>query len=90
MNKDKDPIEIEAGKLSIYVRGKPVLWEKEEISYREVVDLAYPDGQHGPQFEYDVSWKKGPRGEETGTLNENQSTKVINGMRFDVKFTDRS
>ncbi len=77
-------------KFMIYVRGRKYEVEKEKISYDEVVNLGYPDGKHGPLYEYDVTWKDGPRGEEEGVLKEGEETKVIEGMKFDVKFTDKS
>ncbi len=77
-------------KILIYVRGRRHEVEEENITFREVVDLGYPDGQHGPQYEYDVKWKDGPRGQETGILLEGKSVKVIENMRFDVNFTDKS
>ena len=77
-------------KILIYVRGRRHEVEKEYITFREVVDLGYPDGKHGPQYEYDVKWKDGPRGQETGILLEGKSVKVIENMRFDVNFTDKS
>lgn len=77
-------------KIMIYVRGRKYEVEKEIISYDEVVNLGYPDGKHGPLYEYDVTWKDGPRGEEEGVLKEGKETKVIEGMKFDVKFTDKS
>ena len=77
-------------KIMIYVRGRKYEVEKEIISYDEVVNLGYPDGTHGPLYEYDVTWKDGPRGEEEGVLKEGKETKVIEGMKFDVKFTDKS
>ena len=77
-------------KIMIYVRGRKYEVEKEKISYDEVVNLGYPDGKHGPLYEYDVTWKDGPRGEKEGVLKEGEETKVIEGMKFDVKFTDKS
>ena len=77
-------------KIMIYVRGRKYEVEKGIISYDEVVNLGYPDGKHGPLYEYDVTWKDGPRGEEEGVLKEGEETKVIEGMKFDVKFTDKS
>ena len=38
----------------IYVRGRKHLYPREKIRYREVVDLGYPNGKHGPLYEYDV------------------------------------
>ena len=74
----------------IYVRGRRHLYPNEKITYREVVDLGYPSGKHGPLYEYDVSWKDGPKEENEGTLKEDDSVRVVDGMKFDVKFTDRS
>ena len=75
---------------TIFIRGRKHTFAKEKISYREVVDLGYPDGKHGPLYEYDVSWKDGPKDEEEGILKEGDSVRIVGGMRFDVKFTDRS
>ena len=77
-------------KILIYVRGRRHEVEKEIISFNEVVNLGYPDGKHGPQYEYDVKWKDGPRGQETGVLLDGQSVKVVEEMKFDVHFTDKS
>ena len=51
---------------------------------------AIPDGKHGPLYEYDVSWKDGPKDEEEGILKEGEFVPVVDEMKFDVKFTDRS
>ena len=77
-------------KILIYVRGRRHEVEDENITFAQVVNLGYPDGKRGPLYEYDVKWKDGPRGEETGILHEGESVKVIEGMKFDVKFTDKS
>lgn len=82
MNKQKE--------TTIYVRGRKHIYTHEKITYREVVDLGYPNGKHGPLYEYDVSWKDGPKDNEEGVLKENDSVTVVDDMRFDVKFTDRS
>ena len=76
--------------ITIYVRGRRHVFAAEKITYRQVVDLGYPNGQHGPFFEYDVTWKDGPKEEEEGTLKEGDAVGVVEGMRFDVKFTDKS
>ena len=77
-------------KILIYVRGRRHEVEQETINFDQVVNLAYPVGKRGPQYEYDVKWKDGPRGQETGILREGDSVKVIEEMKFDVKFTDKS
>ena len=79
-----------AKQIHIYVRGRKHTFDKEKISYQEVVNLGYPDGKHGPLYEYDVSWKDGPKGEENGILKADDFVRVVDEMKFDVKFTDRS
>lgn len=74
---------------TIYVRGRKHAFGKEKISYREVVDLGYPNGKHGPLYEYDVTWKDGPK-EEEGILKEGDFVGIVDEMKFDVKFTDKS
>lgn len=76
--------------ILIYVRGRKHEFADEKISYRQVVDFGYPDGKHGPLYEYDVAWKDGPKDESTGILKEGDFVAVVDGMRFDVKFTDKS
>ena len=79
-----------AKQIHIYVRGRKHAFDREKIGYKEVVDLGYPDGKHGPLYEYDVSWKDGPKDQEEGILKEGEFVAVVEEMRFDVKFTDRS
>ena len=79
-----------AKQIHIYVRGRKHAFDKGKISYKEVVDLGYPEGKHGPLYEYDVSWKDGPKDQEEGILKEGEFVAVVEEMRFDVKFTDRS
>ena len=44
-----------AKQIHIYVRGRKHAFDREKIGYKEVVDLGYPDGKHGPLYEYDAS-----------------------------------
>ena len=74
----------------IYVRGRPHEFQGDKIAYSRVVDLGYPNGKRGPLYEYDVSWKDGPKETPTGILKEGDTVQAVDGMRFDVKFTDRS
>ena len=82
MNTQKDAL--------IYIRGRKYEFKAEKISYKEVVDLAYPNGKHGPDYEYDVTWKDGPKDQSEGILKEGETILVVEGMKFDVKFTDKS
>ena len=54
----------------IYVRGRKHEFDGEKIRYMQVVDLGYPNGKRGPNYEYDVTWKDGPKDTPNGSLKE--------------------
>lgn len=72
----------------IYVNTDPVPWEPPEITYEQVVRLAFPKGPHGPGVNYNVMWTK-PDGQE-GALRRGQHVAVVAEMTFDVRNTDKS
>ena len=76
--------------MIIYVRGRKHEFDGEKISFIEVVNLGYPNGKHGPVYEYDVTWKDGPKDYPNGILKEGEYVNVVENMKFDVKFTDKS
>ena len=76
--------------IEIYVRGRKHEFVGEKISFKQVVDLGYPDGKHGPNYEYDVTWKDGPKDRPNGSLKEADYVEVVKDLRFDVYFTDKS
>lgn len=65
-------------------------FEKEDISFEEVVSLAY-DGNppSGPNVGFTVMWRRG-HGNKDGVLAAGETVKVKDGMIFDVSATDRS
>ncbi len=74
----------------IVVNTRDKRWEKKEISYDEVVNLAFPNGPHEARDEYVVTYSKGPEANREGTLTKGHSVKVKCGMRFNVKHTHNS
>ena len=76
--------------ITIYVRGRPHDIPEDKISYDDVVKLGYPDGKRGPLYEYDVTWKDGPKAKPEGTLKDGETTPIVKDMRFYVHFTDKS
>jgi hypothetical protein len=74
--------------VTIFVNTDPFPWERPEISYEEVVKLAFPHGPHGGDVRYNVMWTK-PDGQE-GALRPGQRVKVVNEMTFDVRNADKS
>jgi hypothetical protein len=76
---------------TIIVDGTPHEWDQNEISYEQVVDLAY-DGNPptGEMIEITVGYRRGHGNKPEGDLEPGQSVKVKDGMIFDVTATDRS
>jgi hypothetical protein len=72
----------------IAVNGEAEVWHDRKISYEEVVKLAFPDGPHGGDIRYSVTWIK-PDGQE-GSLRPNHSVDVVDRMKFHVRNTDKS
>ena len=76
---------------TIVVNTKPHDWTEKEISYAEVVKLAYPDADLGnDRITFTVKYRRGMGNKPEGSLVLGTSTKVKDGMTFDVTKTDRS
>jgi Multiubiquitin len=75
----------------IIVNGRPKTVPKlADLTYDEVVRLAFPNPQTGDGVQYTVQYTRGPGHKPSGTLVEGQSVKVKAGMEFDVTPTNRS
>jgi hypothetical protein len=65
-------------------------WPKGDISYAEVVTLAFPDYPNHPEISYSVKYKRGPGHKPEGTLSPGGTVKVKEGMSFNVSQTGQS
>ena len=66
--------EEKAKKVTIIVNGTPHQEEKNEITYDEVVTLAFPDFPQHPERTYSVTYQRGHGNKPTGILwNDFQS-----------------
>jgi Multiubiquitin len=74
----------------ILVNTRPTPYNEKEITFRQVVELAFPGAQFIPQIVYTVSYSKGIDKKPKGSLVDNESVHVKNGMVFDVDRTDNS
>jgi len=79
---------LEQSGLTIYVNTKPIAWDRPQISYDELIKLAFPEGPFDGNVRYSITWTK-PDGSE-GALLAGGKVKVVNGMQFDVRNTDKS
>jgi len=76
--------------VTIIVNGQPKkVPKKEEITFKEVVDLAYDNNPpSGPDVVITVTYKEGEH--KKGSLVEGQSVKVKDDMVFNVSATNKS
>lgn len=76
--------------VTIVVNSREKEWSEKEISFDQVVELAYPTPPDGGNIEYSVSFRRGHGNKPAGELSEGESVKVKDGMIFDVTPTDLS
>lgn len=81
----------EAKTVTIIVNGRAKTWPKNaEITFEQVVALAFPDPPSGDGVQFTVQYTRGHGNKPAGALVEGQSVKVKDGMEFDVTPTNRS
>jgi hypothetical protein len=77
--------------VTIVVDGTPhQVPKKEDITYVEVVTLAYPDYPQHPEVTYSVTYTRGDGKKPEGILAPGGSVKVKEGMSFRVDRTGQS
>ena len=76
--------------VTIFVNGTPEEVAKGEITYQEVVTLAFPDFPQHPERTYSVIYTNGQGNKPSGILAPGGKVKVKEGMRFTVKHTGQS
>lgn len=91
LNFEDGPVFItrESSQITIFVNTRPKTIEKTEISYAEVVGLAYPN----PDFNkhaYTVTYDDGCPGQINGQISKGESVSITQGMKFNVGRSDKS
>jgi hypothetical protein len=77
--------------VTIVVNGSPhEIPKKEELTYAEVVTLAFPDYPQHPEITYSVVYTRGQGHKPEGTLSPGGIVKVKEGMSFVVTRTGQS
>lgn len=75
--------------VTITVNGRERTVEDKELSFEELVRLAFENPASGPYIVFTITYRKG-HGNKAGTLAPGESVKVKEGMIFNVTATDRS
>ncbi|MFV0387696.1 MAG: multiubiquitin domain-containing protein [Pyrinomonadaceae bacterium] len=73
----------------IIVNAREKLFKGSEISFNQVVELAFGTVSTNPNIVYSVTYKRG-QGNKEGSMDKGDTVKVKEGMIFDVTQTDKS
>jgi hypothetical protein len=75
-------------KITVNAREKTVA--SKELTFNEVVALAFNPVPSGENIVVTVAFRRGHGNKPEGTLSEGETVKVKDGMIFDVTATDKS
>lgn len=76
--------------VAIIVNGRQKLVSKGELTFEEVIALAYDTLPPGASFDFSVTYMRGHDDRPQGTLERGESVRVKKDMKFDVTATNRS
>lgn len=85
---DSDHVTGHNKTITIIVNGRPREVSGHELTYAEVVAIAFPNDQPDPNVIYTVAYAN-PHGKD-GTLVAGQEVHIKDGMSFNVTKTNRS
>jgi len=77
-------------KITIVVNGDPHEEEKGEMTYDEIVTIAFPDFPQHPERNYSVKYIHGPAHKPEGILAPGGKVHIKDGMEFTVTPTGQS
>ena len=75
---------------TIIVNTMPKTWTEHEISYKQVIILAFGSYSEDPRVSYTVEYFRGHKDKHEGSLTKGESVRVKNEMVFNVTKTDQS
>ena len=92
MSKDNHKDQLDDKTFSIVVNGRQtqVPRERDELSFDELVDLAFDDPARGPQIVFTITFREAGGRVPEGELDEGQELKVRDGTIVNVTRTDQS
>lgn len=76
--------------LTIIVNGRERQVTDKELTYEDVVRLAYDNPPTGPNVQITVTFRRGHGEKPEGSLIEGARVRVKEGMIFNVAHTDKS
>jgi hypothetical protein len=82
--------EDHGGGSKIIVNGTQKSWHEKQISFKDVIILAYGTYNDKPTMTYTVAYEDGPKENPEGSMVKNSVVYVKNKMIFHATATDRS
>ena len=76
--------------VTIVVNGRAKAVPKDELTYEDLVRLAFENPPTGQDVQFTVQYTRGQGSKPAGVLVEGGSVKAKEGMEFDVTATNRS
>lgn len=79
-----------AREITIIVNIEKKTVKTRELSFDQVVDLAFNPRPEGPNIAFTITYRKGPKENPEGSLVQGGVVKIKEGMIFDVTPTNKS
>jgi hypothetical protein len=76
--------------FTIIVNGRQKTVTKEELTFADVVALAFNPVPTGPNIVFTITFKKADGKKTEGNLDQGETVKIKNGTMFNVTQTDKS
>ncbi|PHS07252.1 MAG: hypothetical protein COA78_13560 [Blastopirellula sp.] len=77
-------------KICIIINAREKYVDAGKLSFKELVELAFPGSGNGPDTTHTVTYRKGRGDAPEGTLIVGENVKLKKGMVFNVSETDKS
>ncbi|MBI4220652.1 MAG: multiubiquitin domain-containing protein [Chloroflexi bacterium] len=76
--------------ITIIVNGRQKTVDDKELTFAEIVALAFDNPPSGPNIVFTVTYRRGQGNKPEGTMVDGETVKVKEGMIFNVTATDKS
>lgn len=76
--------------VTIVVNGRQKVVTAKEMTFAEIVALAFDNPATGPNVVFTITYRRGHGEKPEGTLVEGESVKIKDGMIFNVTETSKS
>jgi len=76
--------------INIIVNARPKTVTKKELSYDEIVALAFDNPPSGENVLFTITYRRGEDNQKEGSVGKGESVRIKEGMIFNVTPTDKS